>query len=432
MRAITIVKYLFRFLSMWAWLGAINSLLAIAAYAQPQMPTMDNQSYPTRGNPTSAVASHDGRYVFVSVTNVDQPNFSGPDSAAGGRKDAVSGIQVFRRSQSLFHREQFRSIGFVRTGSTGANGLVLLRGERTIAIGVGDEGVAFLDVRDLVRGRGSPRFAHQTTGAGTFDVVATPDGQFVFSSNEYGVISGQRGSVGIVATQIDEKGRVDHPETIGQIPAGDIVPSLTLSPDGARLYVASELVPAHDVPFIAGAGNPLLSKSTCVQRQGAPPRSNGYISVIDTQKAIAFSKDSVVTRIASGCSPVRIAEAADKSALFVSARGDDAILAFSVPLLEGDPEHALLRYIPAGGTAPVGVRLFSNDKLLAVANSNRFADSIGDLAVIDLAPNTDRARPLIMPAGHFPRNLSLSADGSKLYLTNYTSRSLNVIKIGRR
>jgi hypothetical protein len=57
-------------------------------------------NYPTLGNPTSAVETYDGRYVFVSVTNVGGENFSGPDSAAGTRKNVVSGVQIFRRSRS--------------------------------------------------------------------------------------------------------------------------------------------------------------------------------------------------------------------------------------------------------------------------------------------------------------------------------------------
>jgi len=384
--------------------------------------------YPTRGNPTSAIATRDGEYIFVSVTNVGQPNFSGPDSVAGSRKDSVSGIEVLRRRRPTSAGKELESVAFVRTGSTGANGLALLRGGRTLAVGVGDEGVAFLDVHDLLRGKGTPRFAHQSKGAGTFDVVATADGEYVFSSNEYGAVDGQRGSVGIIATHVDGKGRVAKPETLGQIAAGDVVPSLSLSPDGMRLYVASEFVRDEKARWIAGARNPHLSKADCVQRRGTPPRPNGYISVIDTRRAVALESDATLARVASGCSPVRLVETADLRVLFVSARGDDAILSFDTRLLERDPEHAFLRSIPSGGTAPVGIRLFSDDHLLAVANSNRFAGSNGNFAVLDMSGDPKTTHPLMLSAGAFPRNISLSSDGSTLYLTNYTSRSLEVIR----
>jgi DNA-binding beta-propeller fold protein YncE len=306
---------------------------------------------------------------------------------------------------------------------------VLLRGERTLVIGVGDEGVAFLDVRDLIHGKALPRFAHQTQGAGTFDVVATPDGEFVFSSNEYGIVDGQRGSVGVIATHIDQQGRVVNPETIGQIAVGDVVPSLSISPDGKRLYVASELIRAQDAASTAGTANPHLSKNDCVQRQGTPPRPNGYISVIDVQRAVALNSSAILGRVASGCSPVRLVETADARELFVSARGDNAILAFDPKLLESDPERAFLRSIPSGGTAPVGMRLLAGDHKLAVANSNRFGDSIGNLAILDLSADSPTAPPLTVSAGGFPRNLSLSFDRTTLYLTNYTSRSLQVIHV---
>jgi hypothetical protein len=38
-----------------------------------------------------AIFTSDGRHIFVSVTNVDAPNFTGPDSAAGARHDVISG-----------------------------------------------------------------------------------------------------------------------------------------------------------------------------------------------------------------------------------------------------------------------------------------------------------------------------------------------------
>jgi hypothetical protein len=411
------------------WLIVVSSLFSISGIGRAQIPEMNSTLYPTRGNPTSAVATRDGRYVFVSVTNVGQPNFNGADSVAGGRKDAVSGIEVFRRSRSARDGSKLKSFAFVRTGSTGANGLVLLDRERTLAVGVGNEGVAFLDVHDLVGGKGAPHFASQTIGAGTFDVVATADGKFVFSSNEYGIVDGQRGSVGIIATHIDPRGRVVHPQTLGQIAVGDVVPSLSLSPDGTRIYVASELVPAHNPLSIAGTDNPLLSKADCVQRRGTPPQPSGYISVIDTGRAIELKDDAVLARIASGCSPVRLVERADASVLFVSARGDDAILSFDTNLLEHDPEHAFLGSLPSGGTAPVGMRLFLGDRLLAVANSNRFGDANGNLAIFKLSGDRKPIAQRLLTAGGFPRNLSLSTDGSTLYLTNYTSRSLEEIGI---
>jgi hypothetical protein len=392
--------------------------------------------YPTLGNPTSAIATSDRHYVFVSVTNVGSPNFTGSDQAAGGRKDAVSGVQIFQDTGRVHtHNDKLRPIGFIPTGSTGANGLVLLKGEKTLVVGVGDAGVAFLDVHDMIRGTAKPYFASQGDAAGTFDVVASPDGKFVYSANEYGVIRGQRGSVGVIGVNADAGGRVTHPQTIDRIPVGDVVPSLTLSPNGSRLYVATELVPSQDPPTIAAIGNPILTKSDCVQKKGSTPRSNGFITVIDTQRAIDLESNAILSRVAAGCSPVRLIENADAARLFVSARGDNVILSFKPQLLESDPEHALLQAFSSGGTAPVGMRLFAQDRMLAVANSNRFADSNGTVAIFDVSnvSNPDIGVPITTwVAGMFPRNIGVSRDGRTLYLTNYTSRSLQVIQTALR
>jgi hypothetical protein len=396
-----------------------------SAFAQKL--TLNSTDFPTLGNPTSAIETPDGHYVFVSVTNVGSPNVLGPDSAAGTRKGVVSGVQVFQETNGILS-----SVGFVPLGSSGANGLALLRGAKTLVVGAGDAGVAFLDVTDAIHCKAKPVFAAQGDGAGTFDVVTTPDGLYVFSANEYGVVADQRGNVGVIAVEPDDNGRVTHPETVAQIPLGDVVPSLTLSHDGLRLYVATELLPEKSALQIAGAGNPKLTKSDCVQAKGLPARPNGFITVIDVHRAEVSEyagQDAILSRTAAGCSPVRLVEAADASSIFVSARGDNSILQFNPALLESDPEHAFQRSISSGGDAAVGLLLFDQDHLLAVANSNRFANSTGSLEFLSVSSPAEPSLLQTLPAGTFPRNLSLAPDGSSIFLTNYTSRSLERVSV---
>lgn len=336
-------------------LAGILCLIATALHAQHARVRSTAEEattlaqYSTAGNPTSALSTPDGKYLFVSVTNVDAPNFTGPDSAAGTRQNVNSGIQVFR-----YEHGKLSPLHFVRIGGTGANGLVLLPGAKTLAVGVGDAGVAFLDVDGLIRGDATLLLAISGAPAGTFDIVASKDGRYIFSANEYGVIDGQRGNVGVTSTGIDRNGHVHQPAAIGHVPLGDVVPSLSISPDGSRLYVATELVPPSQSVTIAGKNNPLLTKSDCVQKKGTPPKSGGFISVVDTRRAVGpHPEDAVLSRIAAGCSPVRIANSSDSSALFVSGRGDNIVLEFDAAKLTTDPEHAFRRAIPTGGTAPV-------------------------------------------------------------------------------
>jgi hypothetical protein len=406
---------------------AVAAIAFILTSAMAQKLTVNSADYPTLGNATSAIETPDGRFVFVSVTNVGSPNVSGPDSAAGTRKGVVSGIQIFRDANGTL-----APLGFVPLGSAGANGLAFLRGAKTLVIGAGDAGVAFLDVEDAIHGTAKPVFAAQGQGAGTFDVAATPDGLYVFSANEYGVVADQRGNVGVVAVEPDANGRVTHPETVAQIPLGDVVPSLTLSRDGSRLYVATELVPEKSALQIAGSGNPSLTKNDCVQAKGTPARSNGFITTIDVHRAEVSEyagQDAILSRTAAGCSPVRLVEAADASSIFVSARGDNSILQFNPAQLESDPDHAFERSIPSGGDAAVGLLLFDQDRLLAVANSNRFANSSGSLALLSVSSPTAPSLLQTLPAGTFPRDLSLAPDGRSILLTNYTSRSLERVTV---
>ena len=382
--------------------------------------------YPTLGNAFEALVTSDSRYVFVTVTNVGGPNYSTPDSDAGKRHGVVSGLHVFRNRAG-----RLRSISFVKLGGKGANGATFLPGEKIIAVAAGDAGVAFVNAQDAIRGTAKPYFLSQGDGAGVFDVVATPDGKYVFSANEYGVLQGQLGNVGVIAVQTDSGGKVVSARTLRQIPAGNKVPSLAISPDGSRLYVVREILPPEKIPNLAGAQNSILAKRNCVQILGTPPDPNGLITIIDVKHATSSdtTQPVVIAETAAGCSPVRAVESSDASALYVSARGDNRILVFSPGLLESHPDRALLREFDSGGVAPVGIRLFSNETMLLVDNSNRFKDNAGSIAALDVSGKQMPPLRETIPSGAFPRDVSLSRDGRFLYVANYTSRSLEVISV---
>ena len=58
------------------FLVVLSAGLFVASVAHGQAGEV--ASYSTLGNPTTAAATLDGEYVFVSVTNVGAPNFTGP------------------------------------------------------------------------------------------------------------------------------------------------------------------------------------------------------------------------------------------------------------------------------------------------------------------------------------------------------------------
>jgi DNA-binding beta-propeller fold protein YncE len=119
----------------------------------------------------------------------------------------------------------------------------------------------------------------------------------------------------------------------------------------------------------------------------------------------------------------------DGKVLWVSARGDNRVLAFNPTALETDPDHALLGFASTGGIAPVGIALFQHEQLLAVANSNRFPEPTnpGKVTILNVT-NPAGARLLATVAAQlFPREVTVGMDDSTLYVTNFSSNQLQVI-----
>lgn len=403
-------------------LGDMIAFAPVAALALAAAPSDAQEMVPTRGKPASIVATADGRYAFVSETKVDATAPAGGLTPAAD-EDLAAGIEVFE----IGGNGVWRSIGFVALGNAGAYGLRLLPNEKVLAVGAGDRGVMFLRVADLIRGEGAPVVVPQGRHAGVFDIAATPDGRYVFSANEYGRVRGERGNVGVTATGIDADGNVHDPRLIGRIPLGDVVPSLTITRDGKRLLVASEVTRKRTLSTLLGRANPRLFKRDCVQKAGAKPRIGGFIAVVDVDAAIANpSRDAVVRRIASGCSPVRIEESHDGHRIFVTARGDDRIVLFDANQLYAGREEAFVDAVPSGGPAPVGIRISGDDRRLVVANSNRFAGDKGSVATLD-----PRTGALVGKEGGglFPRNIAdLGRHG--LWVTNFGSKTLQRVAPG--
>lgn len=80
---------------------------------------------------------------------------------------------------------------------------------------------------------------------GTLAVAVTPDGKFAFVSNESGVAPGAAtdDNIGAVAIQRDSIGNFTTATTlVPQIATGgNAIAGMTLSPDGTRWYVTSEV-----------------------------------------------------------------------------------------------------------------------------------------------------------------------------------------------
>jgi DNA-binding beta-propeller fold protein YncE len=159
------------------------------------------------------------------------------------------------------------------------------------------------------------------------------------------------------------------------------------------------------------------------------------VLVIDVAKATSKPGSSVIGAVRAGCNPVRLALSPDGATAYVSARTDNMLLAFDTNRMLTDTAHALIARV-AVGTAPVGVAVVDSGAKVVVTNSNRFEGSSSanqDVTVVDAGKITAGAAAVLgsIPAGAFPRQLHLTADGHTLLLTNFTSGTLEIIDLRR-
>lgn len=383
-------------------------LMTVGAPAQ----MLQSRSYATTGHPTEALATPDGQFVLVTVDR-------------GRGQQSSSGIDVFHDTGTKLERVAFQALG-----SDNAQGIVLIPHTRMLAIGMSNEGVAFLPLDDTLHGKAKPQMLPQGEGSGSGYLAVTPDGEYLFVANEYG----GGGNLGVVALHRDEAGNV-HPETLTHIATGRATPGVAISPDGSRVYTVGEVTRPELAARLPGHGVAELERSGCVQGRPDWPMPNGLLYAIDVGRATKLSETATPADrrgvfagvVNAGCSPVREAVSADGTNVYVAARGDNRVLVFDAKALETDPAHSFLRAIPTGGEAPVGLRLFHGDKALLVANSNRFAQGPGNATVFDLA---DPMKPVLrqtIKTGEFPRNITASADGERLFLTVFLGDELMVL-----
>jgi DNA-binding beta-propeller fold protein YncE len=401
-------------------------------------PTVRTRSlfYGTTGSPFQAAVSCTSDEVLVSVAQ---------------NEGASAGVQVFRPDDGVLTSSCVMALPpSLDTGSV--DGFSFIPGTFDIGAAAEHAGLELFRVDDLRTCLTSGHYnvsqgPTRTTPPrdqpppGTIDVVFTPDGRHAFVANEYGVRKESdpktvSGTVGVVVIERDASGftsgtKLIEPPSAGLIETGgSAIPGITLSPDGTRLYVTSEV--ANEDTMAAGSRNRVLAKTDCTQecaRKGTG--RNGLLTVIDVAKAEqGLGSGAILATVAAGCSPVRAAATADGKVLWLAARGDNRVLAFSTARLESNPDKALIGYAGTGGTAPVGIALFHRDRLLAVANSNRFCPGQkGNATILDAThPRRKRARVLKkIRTGLFPRNVTVGPDDATLYLTNYSSNTLQVI-----
>jgi DNA-binding beta-propeller fold protein YncE len=277
--------------------------------------------------------------------------------------------------------------------------------------------------RYLDRQRIGLRHAAEIRESGSIQVNVTGDDRILFIADEW------TESITVVDVRKAKDSHFGPSSIMGKIPVGVLPIALVFSPDERYLYTTSEIAPqAYGWPVEC---KPEGNDPTVIQ----PENPQGVVLVVDVKKAKSNPTGAVIAKVPAGCTAVRLAISPKGDRAFVTARNSNAVLAFETRRLISDPAHALLGTVPVG-TAPVGLAMFDGGRKLIATNSNRFAGDANDrqsLTVIDPEKISSGAAAVRgqIPAGAFPRELTVTSDQRTLLVTNFGSKTLEVIDLAR-
>lgn len=370
------------------------------------------------GSPFEPVITPDGCWIFVTLTD--------------------GGVQVPGRMAVV--RRDSGAMRVVRVVELKGNptGAVLTHDGQVLIVADGGF-IAFLDALKLTSGEGDPVLGYIGQGApmGFINVNVTRDDRLVF-------VSAERAQSIVVVNLVRARANgFDERAIVGRIPVGNAPIALTFSPDEKLVYTTSEgAPPSWNWPRdcrAEQASSPrrqVPARGRVLLPPAQPNHPKGAVLVVSVDSATVHPASAVISTVAAGCEPVRLVLSPDGATAYVSARGDDELLAFDTRRLVSDTAHALLGRVDVG-LAPVGLAVADSGRRVFVTNSNRFEGNSSDrqpIAIVDaarLAGGGARAKLGTVQAGAFPRELRVSADGRTLFVTNFASHTLEMIDLAR-
>jgi YVTN family beta-propeller protein len=391
-------------------------LLAVACIASPGMsnaapsPTQCNQSagptafVPLEASPFAAVAMQDGCTIFVSVT--------------GDFADARNGIAVFSRDGGKVAFQHLLADNDTPYG-------MVLTHDGQLLIVANNTNVVVVDAERLRAGENGLLMGYISEPGRdnplSLYANVSPDDRFLFVAEE------NKDRITVIDLAAARAANFKDIKILGAVPASLGPIALTFSPDGRYLYVTTQQ--ADDNDHWPVACKPQGEDPTT----SMPEDPEGAILVVDVTRAESDPAHSVVAKIPAGCSPVRLALSPDGTRAYVTARGDNALHVFDTAKLTADPDHARIASVPTG-IAPVGVVVVDGGRKIVVANSNRFGPGPAasqTLTVIDAAKVASGKDAVVgaVPAGAFPRELALTADGKTILVANSDSDSLELVDV---
>lgn len=342
------------------------------------------------GNPFGVAVTKNGRYAFVDL-------FSG---------------RLLVYSISASGPRWVRTIALPDRSTAGSS---LTANGRLLLIADGHAGDVVVSVARAVHGakrpvlgilRPSPTEDPGVAG-GAIETTSSADGRYVFVTLEYG---NPDGAVVVYDLGNDIDPQLGSTGFVELIPLGQAVVGSALSANGRQLYVTSELA------------------------AGASRSADGTLSVIDARRAEHASPHPILDTVPASHEPVRVVVSASGSTVWVTARGDDRLLAFSSVRLKSSPDSARIASVRVG-SAPVGLALFDRGRRMIVADSDRFLvkGSRSALTIINTqaALAHRSATVATLPAGQFPREIAIDRQHQTALITNFVSEQLETVPLSR-
>ena len=366
------------------------------------------------GNPFQAIPTADGCHIFVSLVGPVEPGDPRRPARPGAPMGGVALVGRVGGEPSLTRAITLEGSPY---------GMALTHDGRLLIV-ASDDRVAFIDPARLISESTDAILGYLKDAplAGRMYANVTPDDQWLFLSDE------SARTISVVNLVKARASGFDSSAVTGQIPVGRAPIALTFSKDHKFLYTTSQVAPS-------GYGWPSVCSPPAseVARQGSN-YAEGAILIVDVARATRDPGHAVVGAVPAGCNPVRLVTSPDCEVAYVSARTDNVLLVFDTGKALADPAHALIGRVPVGD-APVGVAVLNSGSRVAVTNSNRFGDSPAtqSLTIIDAQKITNGEAAVLgtVPAGVFPRELTLTQDQRTLLLTNFGSKTLAVIDVAR-
>jgi DNA-binding beta-propeller fold protein YncE len=386
---------------------AVGALLSGAPLASAQAINPTLQDLPLPGSPFAVTPTPDGAYAFASLSG------------------ATNGIAIIKQGRS-----SARLVRVLPTGG-GAFGLTVTRDGKYLLDTVQPaggattpQGMQIVDIHKAIAGRSDAILGTVPTasGSGPIEVAISNDNRFAFVTNE------DNATVSVIDLRKALASGGNARSLVGNIPVEQLPVGLAFSPDGRYLYISNEEANPSDPGFDPTACNTPTGVGT-----GTTPGPEGTLTVVNLPKAERDPANSVLASVFAGCSPVRVVLSKDGKVAWVTARAEDDVLAFSTSALRRDPSHALISRTPVG-VAPVGIQLFDHQRLIAVADSNRFTTGqAGTVSILDyrraLRGAGASATVGTFVAGDFPRQWGLSNNEQFLYLTEFSSNVLAIFPV---